>query len=248
MEKSLKVLFRCLLSFFAISFFFNVSNIFAYRPFVSTDAAVADIKEWEIELGLFSLSRHSGRSEIFIPSLRLNYGIKKNWEIVGEFDLQVYKNGMARNFEVADPAIFLKGVLHEGILQNQEGLSFVIELGILLPSTIAEERKAGLEGIMVLSGKISNMVYHINIGGEFDREDFTALGLWGVILEFPFEGRFRFVGEVNGTIGPQGKSESSGLVGLIWEAGGFDFDFGIRKSFTTSASDWALTTGLSFSF
>lgn len=248
MRKRRSIVLLSILTIFTISFILSATSAFAYRPFISTDAAVAAVKEWEIELGLFNMSRDKGNDGVFVPSLRLNYGILKNWEIVGEFDLQVYKEGKARNTEVTDPALFLKGVLREGILQNQEGSSFVVELGVLLPSTVEGERKAGLEGIVVFSGKMSNLAYHLNLGGEFDREEFAAHGIWGIILEYPFEGKFRLVGEINGSFARHGNSESSGLIGLIWETEGLGFDLGIRKGFSTSSADWALTTGITISF
>lgn len=239
---------KSLLLFFMISFTCTVSNVFAYRPFIFTDAAVAAMKEWEIEVGLFSMIHDRGINEIFVPSLRFNYGILKNWELVGEFDLQVYKEGKDRNRELTDPAFFLKGVLREGILQDKEGISFVVELGVLLPSTVEGERKTGLEGIVVITSKLSDLVFHINLGGEFDRESFAPHGLWGIILEYPFEKRFRLVGELNGSFQNNEPSEYSGLIGLIYDAGGFDIDFGIRKGLSRAASDWALTTGMSISF
>jgi hypothetical protein len=246
--KRISIIFFSTLIIFVFLFILNVSTALAYRPFISTDAAVASVKEWEIELGFFSMKRDNGQSEIFIPSLRINFGILKNWEIVGEFDLQVYKEGIDRNSELTDPALFLKGVLREGILQNQEGASFVVELGVLFPSTVEGERGAGIEGIIVFSNRISHLVYHFNLGAEYDRKDFSLHGIWGIILEYPFEGRFRLVGEVNGTFTRNGPSENSGLIGLIWEVGGFDLDFGIRKGFSAASSDWALTTGIAISF
>ncbi|MGR3310753.1 MAG: hypothetical protein ACUZ77_08255 [Candidatus Brocadiales bacterium] len=221
---------------------------FAYRPFVSTDADVNVEKEWEIELGVFNVSHDEGKNEILVPSLRVNYGIFKNWEFVGEFDVQVHKEGSSQDGEIKDPALFLKGVLHEGILQGQQGASFAVELGVLLPSTIEGERDAGLEGIAILSGKISDLVYHLNLGVELDREDFAPNGIWGVILEYPFEGKLRAVGEVNGVVKRHGSPDNSGLIGFIWEMGIGDMDFGLRKGFSNAAPDWELTTGITFSF
>ena len=40
------------------------ARAFAYRPFVSTDAAVADVHEVEIELGYFNLEREKGRNKV----------------------------------------------------------------------------------------------------------------------------------------------------------------------------------------
>ncbi len=132
----------------------GVSNVYAYRPFVSTDAAVAEKGEVEIELGLFGISHDEGIDEITVPSLILNYGISKSWEVVGEFDVQVYKEGEERDRELKDPALFLKGVLQEGILQGKEGTSIAVEFGALLPSTVRGKRDAGIEGIGILSGKV----------------------------------------------------------------------------------------------
>ena len=54
----------------------------AYRPFVSTDAAVADAKEVEIELGALTLDR-TGRVNTFTtPSVVVNYGVLDRWELV----------------------------------------------------------------------------------------------------------------------------------------------------------------------
>src|SRR5207249_9228596 len=59
------------------------------RPFVSTDAAVADPREVEIELGYFNLERTRRRNTIATPSMVLNYGFAKRLELVGEFRLEV---------------------------------------------------------------------------------------------------------------------------------------------------------------
>jgi hypothetical protein len=223
-------------------------SAFAYRPFVSTDATVVDKKVWEIELGFINISHDEGKDGIIVPSLRVNYGIFKNWEFVSEFDTQVYKEEGDQDGELKDPAVFFKGVLRDGILQNQQGSSFAVELGVLLPSTVEGERGAGLEGIAILSGKISDLVYHLNAGGELDREDFAPNGIWGVILEYPFGGKIRAVGEVNGVIKSQGSPDNSGLVGFIWGIRKVGLDFGVRKGFSNAAPDWELTTGITFSF
>lgn len=180
MEIRLPPKLKSLLLLFLILFICTVPNVFAYRPFIFTDAAVAALKEWEIEVGLFSMTHDRGINEIFVPSLKFNYGILKNWELVGEFDLQVFKQGEDRNRELTDPAFFIKGVLREGILQDKKGISFVVELGVLLPSTVEGERKAGLEGIVVITGKLSDLVFHINLGGEFDRDRFALHGRWDI--------------------------------------------------------------------
>src|SRR5215831_21210576 len=61
------------------------ASAWAYRPFVSTDAAVADPHEVEIELGYFTLEHDTGENTFIIPSLVLNYGLRRDLEVVGEF-------------------------------------------------------------------------------------------------------------------------------------------------------------------
>src|SRR5256885_3428862 len=56
------------------------SSASGYRPFVSTDAAVADPKEIEIELGYFTLERTKDENTFIIPRAVVNYGLFKNWE------------------------------------------------------------------------------------------------------------------------------------------------------------------------
>ena len=247
-KKKLWIILLSAMTIFVSQFISGVSNVYAYRPFVSTDAAVVEKGEVEIELGLFGISHDEGIDEIAVPSLILNYGISKNLEVVGEFDVQVYKEGKERNRELKEPAIFLKALLREGILQGKEGASFAVEFGVLLPSTVRGKRDAGIEGIGILSGKISDLVYHLNFGGELDREDFDLNGIGGIILEYPFDSKFRLVGEVNGTFKRHGLPSNSGLIGFIWEMGDIMLDFGIRRGFSDAASDWALTTGITFSF
>jgi hypothetical protein len=58
----------------------------AYRPFVSTDAAVAEPKEIEIELRVFHLDRNHHENTISTPHVVLNYGIAKNMQLIGEFN------------------------------------------------------------------------------------------------------------------------------------------------------------------
>jgi hypothetical protein len=54
----------------------------AYRPFDSTDPAVAEPGMFEIEAGPLSY-RHDEAGRTWIaPELRLNYGFAQDWEIV----------------------------------------------------------------------------------------------------------------------------------------------------------------------
>src|SRR5215831_7543998 len=57
---------------------------FAYRPFDSTDAAVADVGQLEVELGPVQFRRSDEERTLIAPAYILNYGFAKDWELVLE--------------------------------------------------------------------------------------------------------------------------------------------------------------------
>lgn len=219
-----------------------------YRPFESTDADVVDRGESEIELGYFNWERSAGENTYITPQLVYNYGLTDTWEMVAEFEVE---HPSGESSELVDPGLFLKGVLQEGALQDQPGMSLAVEAGLLLPSTLPKEDRVGFEAIGILSGHASPFTYHINIGGGLDRADRDAFGLWGVIGEVPVKPGIRLVGEVNGE-GVRGESpENSVLLGVIWEPAsrsGLALDAAVRHGISDAASDWMITTGLSYSW
>ena len=206
----------------------------AYRPFVSTDAAVADPREVEIELGYFNLAHTGGANTITTPGVVLNYGVVKNLELVGEFRLDV-----SPAVDVTDPALSLKGVLREGVLQDKQGLSVAIEGGLLLPSTVTGERRVGFETVGIVSGKLTPVVVHVNGGGGVDRSG-RLFGVWGVIGDVPV---------------PEKSAEglppnNSVLIGVIWQptSRNLFLDAGVRRGLSSAAPDWQFTVGLTFGF
>jgi hypothetical protein len=120
---------------------FSESVAWGYRPFIATDAAVADPKEIEIELGYFNLERDRGKNTFIIPKVVLNYGLIRNLELVGEFGVEEPPHGTVR---LQDAALSLKGVLKEGVLQEKPGVSFAVEAGPLLPSTVERKKRLAL--------------------------------------------------------------------------------------------------------
>jgi hypothetical protein len=85
-------------------------DVRGYRPFVSTDAAVAEPQQAEIELGHVTRERAQAAHTFIVPRLVLNYGLVSNLELVGEFQLE-----WSPESEIAfvDPALSLKVVLRE---------------------------------------------------------------------------------------------------------------------------------------
>ena len=216
----------------------------AYRPFVSTDAAVSDPREVEIELGYFTLERKGRENTITTPSVVLNYGFVKNWEAVAEFGLQV-----SPELEITDPSLSLKGVLKEGVLQAKEGVSIAVETSLLLPSTLSHAHGVGVQAIGIVSGKVAPVTVHLNGGGGLDRDN-RGFAAWGVIGELPLQPTLRLVAEVNGESTQGRRPNNSGLVGVLWQPTSKQvvFDAGVRRGFGGAAPDWQFTLGLTFGF
>jgi hypothetical protein len=216
----------------------------AYRPFVSTDAAVSDPREFEVEFGYFTLERTGRDNTITTPAVVLNYGFTKNWEAVAEFHLQV-----SPELEVTDPGLFLKWVLKEGVLQEKEGVSIAIEAGLLLPSTVSHEHDLGVQATGVVSGKVAPVTLHVNGGGGLDRDN-RGFVSWGVIGELPVHRKLWLAAEVNGTATQGQRPNNSGLVGVRWQptSKNLVLDAGVRRGFGGAAPDWQFTLGLTFGF
>jgi len=224
------------------------ASSWAYRPFISTDAAVADPKEVEIELGYFTLEREKDENAFIIPRVVLNYGLFKNWEAVAEFAI---RRAPDAELNVIDPALFLKVVLMEGVLQDKEGVGFAIEVGPLLPSTEKGERNFGFEGIGILTDRVGPFMLHLNGGVGIERSTGDLVGIWGVIGELPVARGLRLVGEVNGEVPRREDQRASGLLGVIWQpwsAKNAWFDAGVRRGFTSGVPDWEFTAGVTFGF
>ena len=221
------------------------SLVWSYRPFVSTDAAVAAPREVEIELGSVTLERTRRETTFSVPSLVVNYGVVAAWEVVAEFRTEA-----SPEFELADPALLVKGVLKEGVLQDKEGVSVAVEAGALLPSTLRGEHGIGFEAIGIVSGRLGPFMLHVNGGGGVDRGGGRPFGLWGLIGELPVHPRVRIVSEVEGQTTSARAPNDSALLGIIWKptSSNVYLDAGIRHGLSRGAPDWLATVGLTFGF
>jgi hypothetical protein len=220
----------------------------AYRPFVSTDAAVADPREIEIELGAFTLERQKGTNAFVVPSVVVNYGLFRNWEAVAEFSV---RRSPDATVDLVDPALFLKGVLKEGVLQDKEGIGVAVELGPLLPSTEKGERRFGFEGIGILTDTLGPITVHVNGGLGIERSSGDLVVIWGMIGELPVSKAFRIVAEVNGETPRRQALRDSVLLGAIWRPWSEKnvwLDAGVRRGLTSGVPDWVATVGITFGF
>src|SRR5262245_35693646 len=226
---------------------FSESVAWGYRPFIATDAAVADPKEIEIELGYFNLERDKGRNTFIIPKVVLNYGLVRNLELVGEFGVEEAPHGTVR---LQDNALSLKAVVKEGVLQEKPGVSFAVEAGPLLPSTGREEKKVGFEAVGIISAELSPVMLHLNLGGGVDRAQTNPFMFLGVIGELPIAPKLRLVGEIDVESVRGNSPNNSALIGFIWNPplSNLSIDGGIRRGISRAAPEWMFTTGLTFGF
>ena len=203
----------------------------AYRPFVSTDAAVADANELEIELGYVTLRRERGENTFLVPSLILNYGLLRDVELVGEFRVARTPNG---DVNLIDPALFVKAVVKEGVLQERDGVGIAVEAGPLLPSTVRGDDGVGFEATGIASARMATLTVHLNLGGGVDRSAARPFGVWGMIGEVPVQPGLRVVGEVSGESVRGERANNSALLGVIWQPSSRNvyWDAAVRRGIT----------------
>ena len=221
----------------------------AYRPFDSTDAAVADKGEIELELGPVGFFRLGPERALVAPSLILNWGIADGWEAVleGRNTVQVGSNATEPHVRLEDTALNLKGVLREGSLQGRGGVSVASEVGVLLP-TINGEPGAGGQATLILSQRWEPVTIHLN--GRLAWTRAHALGRFGgLIAEGPHAWSLRPVVEVFLEREDGGPITRSGLVGAIWRIReGLSLDAGLRVARVGADGLFEVRAGLTWAF
>jgi len=220
------------------------SVAFAYRPFDSTDAAVADLHDMEIELSPVSF-RHGDEGPIWIsPSARLNYGFAEDWEVVLEGQAEHPMHGQS---SLVDNALSLKTVLQEGSLQDKSGLSIATEASVLLPG-IADEPGAGVGVTGIVGQRWEWGSLHVNLGVSRSREGHGEI-FFGTILEGPKDWTVRPALEFVYDREFSTVEKLSLLAGLIWQASDkLAFDVGVRQARINSRPETEVRAGLTFAF
>jgi hypothetical protein len=219
----------------------------AYRPFDSTDAAVAAPGEMEIELGLGHM-RESTSRELTAPRLVLNLGLLQRTELVLEGRaVFLCRADLAPSFRLGDPALLAKGILREGRLQEGSGPSIAAEAGVLLPE-INGETGVGVSAALIVSQQWTWLTVHLD--GEIQLTRTGALGLFGgLIVEGPDRWIVRPVGEVFLAHEGGGAGIVSGLLGAIWRVReDLAFDAAFRWAHHGSLAAHELRLGLTWSF
>lgn len=221
----------------------------AYRPFNSTDAAIAKKRAIEIELGPLGYLSEAGGHFLVIPSLILNWGFAQGWEVVLEGRQFVRLETLAAepHLRIEDTAASLKGILRRGSMQDGAGPSIAMEVGVLLPTRHGESG-TGAQGTIIASQRWRFATVHVNASAFVARSGDPG-GSGGLIVEGPDRWVVRPVAEVlvegerNATPG------SSTLVGAIWRVrDNLCFDAGLRRARSRGATATELRAGLTWGF
>jgi hypothetical protein len=218
----------------------------AYRPFDGTDAAVAELKQVEIEFQPFGWLRDDLQKALIAPGVRYNYGFAERWELVieGQVETPLSPTGPT---SLAATGAFLKYVIKPGVLQDQAGLSIATEFGPLLPE-INGDRGTGFSWAGIVSQRWDWGAVHLNVEANLTR-DRQGEAFFSVILEGPEKWKVRPVFEVfYDKVWTQTESYS-GLAGAIWQVrDNLSFDAAFRLALVNGRPVNEIRAGLTFAF
>ena len=228
----------------AIALPFTASEAFAYRPFDSTDPAVADYGQFEVEFGPLSYRHDDSGTTWIVPQLRLNYGFAEDWEIVLEGQGEYPQHDQSR---LVENALSLKHVFREGTLQDKEGPSVATEFGLLLPGA-NDEHGLGAEITGIIGQRFAWGAVHLNVEPMLTRDQRGGIFL-GTILEGPSAWPVRPVAEVTYEHIGGGHDETSLLGGAIWQPrDGLAFDAAIKRARIDGRAATEIRAGVTFDF
>ncbi len=222
----------------------------AYRPFDSTDAAVAAPAEMEVELGPIGYLRLGSQNDLVAPMIVLNWGFAKRWELVlqGRGVLALGSDAPAPRYSVDEGGVFLKAILREGCLQDREGPSIATEFGALLPTLNGPSGGMGAQATLIVSQQWHALTIHVNAEIAWTPDQVLG-GFGGVILEGPHTWAVRPVGEV--FVEGQGGAPAtvSGLVGAIWQVSeSLSLDAALRVATTGGIGQVEVRAGFTWAF
>jgi hypothetical protein len=222
----------------------------AYRPFNSTDAAVAEKGEMEIEFGPLGFVKDGPDRSLVTPSVIFNWGFAHGWELVleGRHFVQLGEKITTPRFRVEDSGLSLKRVLREGSLQEKTGPSVATEVGALLPTINGDDSGMGAEGALIVSQRWPDLTVHLNAAVAWTRAHRPGF-FGGTIFEVHDAWAVRPVAEVFVEAERDVPTAVSGLVGAIWRVrDGLSFDAGLRLARAAGVNTTEIRAGLTWAF
>jgi hypothetical protein len=218
----------------ALSILTAAPSALAYRPFDGTDADVAELGTFELELGPVHWFSQGPADYLIAPATVLNLGIFPRWELVADFQNFVAlgpAQAQPRD-QLLDTDVFLKAVLFAGSLQGASVWpSVAVEFGPLLPN-VNGENGYGASGNAIVSKRWPGLTVHANTWVELTRGALHLDWFEGIILEGSPDSPVRPVSELfveHEWVA--GVTTWSALIGGIWRArDGLDLDVGLREA------------------
>jgi hypothetical protein len=199
----------------------------AYRPFNGTDGDVAELGEFELELGPVQLLHAQRRNYLLAPATVLNFGILPRTELVIDFvgNIPLFSRQGEARYSVGDTDVFLKVLLLKGVLQDEPGPSIALEAGPLTPE-INGAKGLGAAANLIISERWSWFLAHLNSQIILSRSDLEPAWSESLITEFRVNEKIWPVTELLWVRDIRsGASRYSALVGAIWSMSeGLDFD------------------------
>jgi len=201
----------------------------AYRPFVGTDAAVADLGELETEFGPAEPMRARSQRLLTSADTVFNLGIAEGWEAVLQGQAVTLLSPGPMQTSLLGNEFSLKNILREGVLQEKDGPSIAVEFGPLLPGVNGEPGTGASWGGIV-SNRWGWLTTHFNAAAAVTRRH-HADAFFGTIFEGPWDWPVRPVAEVFYER-EWGVAETvSGLAGAIWQVNDkLAFDIALRNA------------------
>lgn len=222
----------------------------AYRPFNSTDAAVADTGDMEIELGPVGFMKEGPDRSLVAPSVIFNWGFAHRWEVVleGRHFVQLGNAVAEPRFRVEDSALSVKTLIREGVLQEKTGVSVATEVSALLPTIHGDTAGVGAEGTLIVSQRWPDLTVHLNGAVAWTRAHRPGL-FAGTIFEVHDTWTVRPVAELFLEAERDVPTIVSGLAGAIWRVrDSLSFDAGIRLARAGGVDTAELRAGLTWAF
>jgi hypothetical protein len=218
----------------------------AFRPFDGTDAEVAELNHFDIELQPFGALQEGPDKKLVAPETVINYGFTKDWEAVlqGQLESRIFPLGQE---SLTDAGFFLKHIFREGSLQEGSGPSIAAEFGLLVPS-LGINSAVGPSWDWIISQRYPWGTLHLNVQGSLASDQRADLFL-DLILEGPSTWTVRPVAEIFSNTEFHGVQTYSGLIGGIWKISeDLSVDFALRHAISTDHSSNELRLGLTYSF
>jgi hypothetical protein len=219
-------LFSCLLALAVVVF---AAPAAAFPPYRSTDAGTADPWAFEARLGLLRLRRDRGDTVYSSPLLRLNFGLPRGVEVIGELEVRPGRGGLT------DAALGAKWVPVQG------RWSVGIETLLLFP--VPDAHGTGVESQLVFTYRddARGLRLHLNGGGFYDGRPEPSEKAWraSALAELK-RGRYRPGLEIFSRKVGAGPVEVLLGPGVIIDIGRIDVRLGLHFGITAAAADVVL--------